>query len=48
MTEASIHDLLAACDCVLTLTSAVGFEAFLHRKPVVLGGRPISRRTPSP
>ncbi len=39
VTEASIHDLLAACDCVLTLTSAVGFEAFLHRKPVVLGGQ---------
>ena len=36
---ASIHDLLAACDCALTLTSAVGFEAFLHRKPVVLGGQ---------
>lgn len=35
---ASIHDLLRACDVVLTLTSAVGFEAFLHRKPVILGG----------
>ena len=39
VTQASIHDLLAAADCVLTLTSAVGFEAFLHRKPVVLGGQ---------
>lgn len=36
---ASIHDLLSACDCALTLSSAVGFEAFLHRKPVVLGGQ---------
>ncbi|MES2436330.1 MAG: hypothetical protein V4586_21155 [Pseudomonadota bacterium] len=36
---ASIHDLLGACDCALTLSSAVGFEAFLHRKPVVLGGQ---------
>lgn len=36
---ASIHDLLAACACALTLSSAVGFEAFLHRKPVVLGGQ---------
>lgn len=36
---ASIHDLLAACDCALTLSSAVGFEAFLHGKPVVLGGQ---------
>ena len=39
VTHASIHDLLAAADCVLTVTSAVGFEAFLHRKPVVLGGQ---------
>lgn len=39
VTQASIHDLLAAADCVLTVTSAVGFEAFLHRKPVVLGGQ---------
>lgn len=36
---ASIHDLLAGCDLALTLTSAVGFEAFLHRKPVILGGQ---------
>lgn len=39
VTHASIHDLLSACDVALTLTSAVGFEAFLHRKPVVLGGQ---------
>lgn len=39
LSDSSIHDLLAACDCALTLTSAVGFEAFLHRKPVVLGGQ---------
>lgn len=39
VTQASIHDLLAAADCVLTVTSAVGFEAFLHRKPVVLAGQ---------
>jgi hypothetical protein len=39
VTQASIHDLLAAADCVLTVTSAAGFEAFLHRKPVVLGGQ---------
>ena len=39
LTHASIHDVLAAADCVLTVTSAVGFEAFLHRKPVVLGGQ---------
>ncbi len=39
VTQASIHDLLAAADCVLTVTSAVGFEAFLHKKPVVLAGQ---------
>lgn len=39
LTHASIHDLLAAADCALTVSSAVGFEAFLHRKPVVLGGQ---------
>lgn len=39
VTDASIHDLLAVCACVLTVTSAVGFEASLHRKPVVLAGQ---------
>ena len=39
VTNASIHDLLAACDLVLTLTSAVGFEGFIHGKPLVLGGQ---------
>lgn len=39
ITQASIHDLLSAASCVLTLSSAVGFEAFLHKKPVVLGGQ---------
>lgn len=39
VTQASIHDLLAVAGCVLTLSSAVGFEAFLHKKPVVLGGQ---------
>ncbi len=45
VTNASIHDLLAVADCVLTVTSAVGFEAFLHKKPVVLGGRPTFGKT---
>lgn len=39
VTQASIHDLMAAAGCVLTLSSAVGFEAFLHKKPVILGGQ---------
>jgi hypothetical protein len=37
--DASIHDMLPIAHCVLTLTSAVGIEAFLHEKPVVLGGQ---------
>lgn len=39
MTDASIHDLLAAADVCVTLTSAVGFEALMHHTPVVLGGQ---------
>jgi Capsule polysaccharide biosynthesis protein len=39
ISHASIHDLLAASDCALTLTSAVGFEAFLHKTPVILGSQ---------
>lgn len=35
---ANIHDILAACDLVVTINSAVGIEAMLHRKPVVLCG----------
>ncbi len=34
----NIHDLLAKADVVVTVNSAVGIEAFLHRKPVVLCG----------
>ena len=36
---ANIHDILAACDVVVTINSAVGVEAMLHRKPVVLCGQ---------
>ena len=39
VTRASIHDLLAACDLVVTLSSAVGFEGFVHGKPLVLAGQ---------
>jgi hypothetical protein len=39
ISQASIHDLLAVASCALTLSSAVGFEAFLHKKPVVLAGQ---------
>lgn len=37
--NASIHDILAACDCVVTVTSAVAFEGFLHGKPAVVAGQ---------
>ncbi len=34
----NIHDLLAGCAVVVTINSAVGIEALLHQKPVVLCG----------
>lgn len=34
----NIHDLLDAADVVVTINSAVGIEAMLHEKPVVLCG----------
>jgi hypothetical protein len=39
MTGASVHDVLGACACVVTVTSACAFEGFLHGKPAVLGGQ---------
>jgi hypothetical protein len=39
VTDASIHDMLAACSCVVTVTSAVAFEGFLHGKPAVVAGQ---------
>ena len=39
VTDASIHDILGACACVVTVTSAVAFEGFLHRKPAVVAGQ---------
>ena len=35
VTEASVHDIIAASDAVICQNSAVGFEALLHRKPVL-------------
>lgn len=35
----NIHDLIAASARVVTINSAVGIEAYLHRKPVVLCGQ---------
>lgn len=39
VTDASIHDILDACACVVTVTSAVAFEGFLHGKPAVVAGQ---------
>lgn len=35
----NIHDILAASHRVVTINSAVGVEAYLHRKPVILCGQ---------
>ncbi len=35
----SIHDLLSKCFCVYTVNSGAGFEALLHKKPVVTFGQ---------
>lgn len=39
VTDANIHDILSAARAVVTINSAVGLEAMLHRKPVVLCGK---------
>lgn len=39
VTTGNIHDVLAASRRVVTINSAVGIEAYLHRKPVVLCGQ---------
>jgi Capsule polysaccharide biosynthesis protein len=39
VTSANIHDILSAADVVVTINSAVGIEAMVHRKPVVLCGQ---------
>ena len=39
ISEANIHDILSAAARVVTINSAVGIEAYLHRKPVILCGQ---------
>lgn len=39
VTDANIHDILARAAVTVTINSAVGLEAHLHRIPVVLCGR---------
>lgn len=35
----NIHDILSVAERVVTINSAVGIEAYLHRKPVILCGQ---------
>ena len=39
VSAANIHDILATAARVVTINSAVGVEAYLHRKPVILCGQ---------
>lgn len=39
VSEGNLHDLVSAADRVVTINSAVGMEAYLHRKPVILCGQ---------
>jgi hypothetical protein len=39
VTQANVHDVLAACAVTVSVNSAVAMEGFLHRKPAILFGR---------
>lgn len=39
ISTASVHDLVAACEVVVTQNSAAGFEALLQKKPVITCAR---------
>lgn len=39
VTDANVHDVLAACAVTVSVNSAVAMEGFLHRKPAILFGR---------
>lgn len=39
VTGANIHDILSAARAVVTINSATGIEAMLHRRPVILCGK---------
>lgn len=39
ITDCNLHDLLSSATRVVTINSAVGIEAYLHRKPVILCGQ---------
>ncbi|MGV6849481.1 MAG: capsular polysaccharide export protein, LipB/KpsS family [Marinibacterium sp.] len=39
VSEANIHDILAAAERVVTINSAAAVESYLHRRPVILCGQ---------
>ncbi|MFY0311572.1 hypothetical protein ACFMBG_16905 [Leisingera sp. D0M16] len=39
VTQANVHDLIEASDVIVSQNSAVGFEALMHKTPVVTCGR---------
>jgi hypothetical protein len=39
VTDANVHDVLAACAVTVSVNSAVAMEGFLHGKPAILFGR---------
>ena len=39
ISEGNIHDIISAAKRVVTINSAVGIEAYLHRRPVILCGQ---------
>lgn len=39
LVDASVHDIIRAADVVVSQNSAVGFEALMHRKPVITCAR---------
>ncbi|KIC07469.1 hypothetical protein RA19_23905 [Leisingera sp. ANG-M1] len=39
VTDANVHDLIEAAAVIVSQNSAVGFEALMHRKPVITCGR---------
>jgi hypothetical protein len=39
LTDANVHDILAACAVTVSINSTVALEGYLHRKPAVLFGQ---------
>ena len=40
VTNGNIHDLIEHCNAILTFSSNVGLEGIMHKKPVIVCGRP--------